>query len=42
MQVAAGMFLSENGFLAMRRGEDEPKSGKWEFPGGKIEADETP
>jgi 8-oxo-dGTP diphosphatase len=42
IQVAAGVFLSENGFLAMRRGEDEPKPGKWEFPGGTIEANETP
>lgn len=42
IQVAAGMFLSEKGFLAMRRGEDEPKSGKWEFPGGTIEPNETP
>ena len=26
----------------MRRGDDEPKPGKWEFPGGTIESDETP
>ncbi len=42
IKVAAGIFTSEEGFLAMRRGEDEPKPGKWEFPGGTIEHDETP
>ncbi|MBJ14924.1 MAG: hypothetical protein CMB70_06110 [Euryarchaeota archaeon] len=42
IKVAAGIFTSEKGFLAMRRGDDEPKPGKWEFPGGTIEADETP
>ena len=42
IKVAAGIFTSEKGFLAMRRGENEPKPGKWEFPGGTIEHDETP
>ena len=42
IQVAAGMFLSDQGFLAMKRGENEPKAGKWEFPGGTIEKNETP
>lgn len=42
IQVAAGMFTSEHGFLAMKRGENEPKAGKWEFPGGTVESDETP
>ena len=42
IQVAAGIFTSESGFLAMKRGEDEPKSGKWEFPGGTVERDESP
>ena len=42
IRVAAGIFTSEEGFLAMRRGDDEPKPGRWEFPGGTIEADETP
>ena len=42
IKVAAGIFTSEEGFLAMRRGENEPKPGKWEFPGGTIEHDETP
>ena len=42
IKVAAGIFTSEKGFLAMRRGDEEPKPGKWEFPGGTIEHDETP
>ena len=42
IRVAAGVFQSEKGILAMRRGEDEPKPGKWEFPGGKIEDNESP
>jgi len=42
IQVAAGIFTSENGFLGMKRGEDEPKAGKWEFPGGTVERDESP
>ena len=42
IQVAAGIFTSESGFLAMRRGENEPKAGKWEFPGGTVERDESP
>ena len=42
IRVAAGIFTSEEGFLAMRRSDDEPKPGKWEFPGGTIETDETP
>ena len=37
IQVAAGIFTSESGFLAMKRGEDEPQAGKWEFPGGTVE-----
>lgn len=42
IQVAAGIFTSERGFLAMKRGNDEPKAGKWEFPGGTIEPHESP
>ena len=42
IQVAAGMFTSEHGFLAMKRSEGEPKAGKWEFPGGTIEKNESP
>ena len=42
IKVAAGMFTSEQGFLAMKRGFDEPKAGKWEFPGGTVEQNESP
>lgn len=42
IQVAAGVFHSETQFLAMQRSDSEPGSGKWEFPGGSVEANETP
>ena len=42
IRVAAGMFTSNKGILAMKRGPNEPKAGKWEFPGGTIEENETP
>ena len=42
IQVAAGIFTSEHGFLAMKRGDTEPKAGKWEFPGGTVEHHESP
>tara|TARA_B100001175_G_scaffold306614_1_gene304917 strand:- start:560 stop:1603 length:1044 start_codon:yes stop_codon:yes gene_type:complete len=42
IQVAAGVFHSETQFLAMQRANSEPKPGKWEFPGGSVEPDESP
>ena len=42
IRVAAGMFTSEQGFLAMKRSKSEPQPGKWEFPGGTIERGENP
>ena len=42
IQVSAGVFHSETEFLAMQRGDSEPGSGKWEFPGGSVEANESP
>lgn len=38
--TAAIIIKNEKVFIAQRSKEDE-LSGKWEFPGGKIESDET-
>lgn len=41
--VAVAILKNKNGqFLLASRPEDKPWAGWWEFPGGKIEADETP
>ena len=42
IQVSAGVIHDERGFLAMKRSENQPSPGKWEFPGGTIELDESP
>jgi len=42
IHVAAGVFHSETQFLAMQRSDSELGSGKWEFPGGSVEANESP
>jgi 8-oxo-dGTP diphosphatase len=42
VQVVAAV-ISENGrVLACRRAEGKASAGRWEFPGGKVHADETP
>ncbi|MBV2235426.1 MAG: Nudix family hydrolase [Sterolibacterium sp.] len=42
-EVAAAVILREDGaFLLGRRPPGSVYAGYWEFPGGKIEADETP
>lgn len=41
IEVVAAIIKKENRFLATQRGYGEFKDG-WEFPGGKIEADEEP
>lgn len=40
--VVGAVFSSEEGVLAFRRNADRSAGGKWEFPGGKVEAHETP
>jgi 8-oxo-dGTP diphosphatase len=40
--VAAGLILREGKILICQRRPDQPMAHKWEFPGGKIEAGETP
>jgi 8-oxo-dGTP diphosphatase len=43
LQVAAGVIKNEAGqILIALRGESLHQGGLWEFPGGKIEAGETP
>lgn len=43
LQIAIGIIInSDDQFLIARRPDHVPGGGFWEFPGGKIEADETP
>ncbi len=41
IEVVAAIIKHDNKFFATQRGYGEFKDG-WEFPGGKIEANETP
>ncbi len=40
--VVAGILEKGGKVLACRRRADQDHGGKWEFPGGKVEAGETP
>jgi len=40
--VVAGILQREGLILICRRRADQPHALKWEFPGGKVEAGETP
>ena len=40
--VAAAIINRGGRILLARRCDGGPRDGSWEFPGGKIEADETP
>lgn len=43
MTVVAGMLVDGEGrFLMQQRPEGKAHAGLWEFPGGKVEAGETP
>jgi len=42
IRVAAGILRRNGTILACRRRLGDPFGGKWEFPGGKIRASETP
>lgn len=43
IRVVAGLIEDDQGrLLACRRPEGKHLAGKWEFPGGKIEAGESP
>lgn len=41
IEVVGAAIIHENKVLAMQRSEQMTLPGMWEFPGGKIEADET-
>lgn len=41
IDVVAAIIVNDGKYLATQRGYGEYKDG-WEFPGGKIEAGETP
>ncbi|SMP42156.1 8-oxo-dGTP diphosphatase MutT [Desulfonatronum lacustre] len=42
LRVVAGIVWHGDRYLAVRRPEGKHMAGYWEFPGGKIEAGETP
>ena len=42
LQVVAGIITKENKVLLARRAAHKLLPGKWEFPGGKIEGEESP
>jgi 8-oxo-dGTP diphosphatase len=39
--VVAGILQRDGSILICRRRADQPHALKWEFPGGKVERDET-
>ncbi|RBP98633.1 DNA mismatch repair protein MutT [Bifidobacterium aemilianum] len=42
LHVVGAAIVKNEKILCAERGEGKTLSGYWEFPGGKIEADETP
>jgi 8-oxo-dGTP diphosphatase len=41
-KVAAGILIKDGKVLIARRKQGQSHAGLWEFPGGKIEENETP
>ena len=41
IKVTGAIIQENNRFLICRRGPDEKAAGLWEFPGGKLEINET-
>lgn len=41
IHAVSGILLQDNKILIAERPQHKPYSGYWEFPGGKIEANET-
>ncbi len=42
LQVTCGLLWHRQTVLLVQRGPQQTHAGQWEFPGGKIEAGETP
>ena len=42
IRVTAAILMNKDKVLIARRRADDKLAGKWEFPGGKIEDNETP
>jgi 8-oxo-dGTP diphosphatase len=42
IQVTAAILIREDTVLIAKRRSGDRQAGKWEFPGGKIEDDESP
>ncbi|MBN2595316.1 (deoxy)nucleoside triphosphate pyrophosphohydrolase [Labilibaculum sp.] len=42
IKVTAAIIIKNGKVFIAQRSKDDELSGKWEFPGGKIESDETP
>ena len=42
IDVVAAVIESEGRYLIARRAAHKTQAGKWEFPGGKVEANESP
>ena len=41
IEVAVGVIKRDNKIYISKRADDLHQGGKWEFPGGKCETDET-
>ena len=42
VKVTAAILVKDNKIIIAKRGPDDRLAHKWEFPGGKIEINETP
>ena len=42
IEVVGAALIDEDRVFAARRGPGKAMAGYWEFPGGKVETDETP
>lgn len=42
IDVVGAVLLSQDKILCAQRGPQGSLAGQWEFPGGKVEVDETP
>lgn len=42
LEVVAAVFVCDGNVLACRRAPGKSAAGRWEFPGGKVDDDETP